>query len=281
MYSKAIALCSAFEFLLPVYGVRVQESEDVLKVITDIHDNEQLQMHSTDLPRFVSRTFEPGLSGFAVNRFTAQVECVGFDGQAYNQSIKTGWYVHKIGGYYPYTESRLSEYTNGKSAYEVVFSEKKEQFNCVQLPTNWKDSKGRSCATYKKRDYCTSHGTEGRGWPTCSRWNVFCKIRDIHYFENQQMDAFNACCECGGGWDPMGPTTSILTTAVTEETTSTTTTTTQTTTSTTTTTTQTTEPPTPAPTPDLTGPREGGRAGQATTFSMLVGLLVLLVLTMH
>lgn len=289
MYSKAITACAAFGVLLPVCGLRVQDSEDVLKVLTDSEfredSHEQVKARSTESPRFMSYTFEPGLSGFAVNRFSGQVECVGLDGQAYNQSVKTGWYVHKIGGYYPYTERRLSEYSNGKTIYEVVFSEKKVQFNCVQLPTDWKDSKGRTCAKYASRDYCTDHGTEGRGWPTCGRWNVFCKNHDIHSYQNQEMDAFNACCECGGGWDPMGPTTSILTTTVTEEPVVTTTvvTTTSMSTQTMTESEETTRnvlATTPASTTDRQGSREG-RAGHATTFSILAGLLVLLVSTVH
>jgi len=281
MYSKAVAACAAFGLLLPVHGVRVQENEDVLKVLTDSY--EQVQARSTASPRFMSHVFEPGLSGFAVNRFSGQVECVGLDGQAYNQSVKTGWYVHKIGGYYPYTERRLSEYSDGKTDYEVVFSDTKVQFNCVQLPTDWKDSKGRTCAKYAKREYCTEHGTEGRGWPTCGRWNVFCKNRHVHFFQNQQMDAFSACCECGGGWDPMGPTTSVMTTTVTVETVATTT---QTTTATTPTIAESdaeTVPPT-TPAASTTEARKGskeGRAGHATTLSILAGLLVLLVSTVH
>lgn len=164
-------------------------------------------------PNFMTYTFHPGDTGFAVNRFNGQVECVGFGGQAYNLGVQNGWWVHKVNSFYRYTEWRLGEYANGTGDYNIVFSDIQAEGHCQDLPYNWKDSKGRTCADYEAQSLCSTWGTQGTHWPTCSRWSLFCKNRDIHYYAARQTDALTACCSCGGGWDPEGPTTSLYPTS--------------------------------------------------------------------
>lgn len=219
-------------------------------------------------PQFVAYTFHPGDTGFSVNRFDGRVECVSFEGQAYNQGLQNGWWLHKVGSFYPYSEWRLASYVNGTGSYSLVFSNKKVAVQCVNLPMNWKDSQGRTCDQYAQQDLCTPHGTQGLGWPTCGRWSLFCTNRDIHYYRARQADALSACCQCGGGWDPEGPTTSILTTAASTLPVTSTSSITSTTTTTTTSTTETTAPPT---TTRIAGKNSGMRAFQ---LSSLAGLLM-------
>jgi hypothetical protein len=175
---------------------------DSVRVQTE--DQQIIETH-LEVPTFVTKSFQPGDVGFKPDAVTSQVECVTIGGQAEAEGVQQGWWVHKIGGFYPYTDWRLSEFINGNQNYTIEFTNVRAVFNCVDLPSRWVDSEKRSCSQYAEKKWCTGWGTEGPGWPRCGNpgfWNMFCVDRTIEDYASQHMTALSACCLCGGGWEP-------------------------------------------------------------------------------
>ena len=56
----------------------------------------------------------------------------------------------------------------------------------------WTDSSGVSCVQYAKMAYCTADGKPGAGWQQ-SAWGMA-----VGYADPDGVDAFGACCACGG-----------------------------------------------------------------------------------
>ena len=65
-------------------------------------------------------------------------------------------------------------------------------------PTGWTDVDGVTCDKYVNDHYCTKGGKYGAGWK--QRWGTATGFADA-----DGIDAFRACCGCGGGSIPIVP----------------------------------------------------------------------------
>jgi hypothetical protein len=73
----------------------------------------------------------------------------------------------------------------------------REATACYNVPADWKDLDGQTCADYSLRSFCSPYGEAGTGWsPT---WG------ELSRYAVGGKDAPQACCACGGGSTP--PTT--------------------------------------------------------------------------
>lgn len=146
--------------------------------------------------------FDP-IPGMVIEHSTGRVTAV--TGQAASKGVQTGWYVHKLDRYYPWSIYRWSSMISSGTAFAVTFAATPQTaFSCHNLPSKWVDSRGRGCSYYAEKQMCTSYGTEGPGFPRCRSWNLFCSEKTLDSFAYDGANAAEACCSCGGGWDPEG-----------------------------------------------------------------------------
>lgn len=214
-------------FLASGIGAIRQQSAEVLDI-------------STAPTSFGTYDFDPGPMGLIITDQTGQVESVA--GQAQRLGVKIGWYIFKLERHFPWSVYRWNAFKRAGYRFSVTFTDVRMRPQCQDYPIGWADSEGRSCFTYREKNMCSAYGTEGAGWTKCQWHQVGCTEQTFASVKNNDVTAAEACCACGGGWDPVG-----------EATTSTTTTTTTTTRPTTQATTTTTESVTPPP-EDKTGP---------------------------
>jgi len=62
---------------------------------------------------------------------------------------------------------------------------------CSDSPKGWTDASGWDCFFMEDNGWCTPEGKHGPGWDTA--WGV------LSNFAVDGVDAFQACCSCGGG----------------------------------------------------------------------------------
>eukprot|EP00463_Aulacantha_scolymantha_P001904 TRINITY_DN253_c0_g1_i1.p1 TRINITY_DN253_c0_g1~~TRINITY_DN253_c0_g1_i1.p1 ORF type:complete len:248 (-),score=21.34 TRINITY_DN253_c0_g1_i1:186-929(-) len=64
---------------------------------------------------------------------------------------------------------------------------------CADSPMNWASKSNHTCQDYKDHDFCTIDGTYGKNWKV----EILGAISD--WANKNGVDAFSACCNCGGG----------------------------------------------------------------------------------
>lgn len=81
-----------------------------------------------------------------------------------------------------------------REAYTASTSSAAE-VQCNDAPLYWVDTDGQGCGDYHRDHFCTPDGKTGYGWNP--KWG------SISHYASNGRDAFQACCQCGGGSAPV------------------------------------------------------------------------------